>query len=1319
MIKKFKILIIFLLTIFCINLNFSYSNNEEDNYLIVNKTSVVNILSVLTQFENIEVYNSNGVITENISQSAKTGMYIIADGVKYKFVVNGDINGDGEIDEKDYLLLKQYRVDLITLENEYKKAINTNTNDVSLIDLSIEKKNLAQKEIPDVSIIYPERIDLENTQINININESFKLEATIYPDNAENKEILWFSNDYDIATIDEDGIITGISNGSTLIVGYTENDITALCNVTVSTSPEEIKFDTSQIELSPNDEKTLQVLVTPQNSNTNLNLKWTNSNPEVANIDEYGKITAKTNGETIITATTENDKSTSCKVIVNTNPENIELNNNILTVKKDETAKLEAFVYPITSNINTDIEWHSYDEDIASVDENGLITANNVGRTRIVAKTKNDKIAYCDITVYDEIRNLNFNISKKTLDLSSNNNEFYILATDQNGIDITNVVKWSSSNTDIATVENGLVKGLTSGIVTISAKTSNNLIANCEVTINISPISLSFNETHKTIFLADNPTFNLDAKILPENSNINTNITWSSSNEDVATVNNGVISAVNSGNTRIYAFTENGKSAYCDVQVYGEFFIQPSSIIIKQSEQTQLLTNTAEDSIIWKSNDSQIATIDSNGIVTGINFGSTTIEATNSSGKTAICNVSVYENITSISLSSENITLDLTQKPEQHIYAYSNNDINISSNVTWQSSNEEIATISDNGKLVAKQNGSCTITASIDSLYKEATVIVQTSPESISLSDKALKLIVNGSNSKQLTTTILPNSTTANQNVTWQSSNEDIATVSDSGVVHAISNGTTTITATTENGKSSSCEIAVQTQADSITINASNSYININGTLKLATTISPSTANLNTNITWSSDNENIATVDNTGKVTGKSAGTATITATTANNKSSSYIVNVVSLNISTSNTTIDISQNKTVELSVSGKNYGNITWSSNNTSIATVSNTGIVTGIKNGNVNIYATESNGNVKATISIIVKTSITNISLNKTSLSLDIASSSSTLKATITPSTASSTAITWSSSNTNVATVNSSGKITRVGEGTTTITATAKDGSKKKATATVTVKKEKLIIVGASTVNQLANRSKISSKSGDYANINYYLQYGYTVRSTSSWSKEYYSYLSKKSESDTGADLFFVSKGGEGYQWLVDEKNLPDYFNPYLSGSPGEGNQKIERILSNNPNCHFTVAIMNGGNDLTLAKSETQVTNIATKYAAYFYKLAKKYPNHTFYGLSINPADPSHSSSSTLKQTGYNVANSNNTKRAKFASKLKSTITSYNCSNLKYLDMYSYYKTGAGKDSFITYDGKHYNKNTCKLVLERILKQTGVLDSSNKKK
>ena len=154
-------------------------------------------------------------------------------------------------------------------------------------------------------------------------------------------------------------------------------------------------------------------------------------------------------------------------------------------------------------------------------------------------------------------------------------------------------------------------------------------------------------------------------------------------------------------------------------------------------------------------------------------------------------------------------------------------------------------------------------------------------------------------------------------------------------------------------------------------------------------------------------------------------------------------------------------QTITATVSPSDASNKTVTWSSSNTSVATVSSAGVVTAVSAGTATITATATNGteattdDKTATCSVTVQdTKVTSLSLSSSTLSLTCGGSTSTLTATATPSGACNKNVTWSSSNTSVATVSTAGVVTPVAAGTANITATAADGSGKTATCNVTV-------------------------------------------------------------------------------------------------------------------------------------------------------------------------------------------------------------------------------------------------------------------------
>lgn len=231
-------------------------------------------------------------------------------------------------------------------------------------------------------------------------------------------------------------------------------------------------------------------------------------------------------------------------------------------------------------------------------------------------------------------------------------------------------------------------------------------------------------------------------------------------------------------------------------------------------------------------------------------------------------------------------------------------------------------------------------------------------------------------------------------------------------------------------------------------------------------TIAPSNAT-NKDVTWTSSNTKVATVDSSGKVTAVGVGTANIVCTAKDGSKKSATSKVIVINnsiakVTLNKTSLNVVKGKTSTLTatISPSNATNnpITWKSSNTKVAAVDGNGKIIGVGVGTAIITATTKDGSEKyATCKVTVTNpaSVTSVKLSKTTLSLKVGKTS-TLTSTITPSNVTNKTVTWKSSSSSIATVDSNGKITAKKVGKVIITCTASDRSKKSATCTVNVTK-----------------------------------------------------------------------------------------------------------------------------------------------------------------------------------------------------------------------------------------------------------------------
>lgn len=303
----------------------------------------------------------------------------------------------------------------------------------------------------------------------------------------------------------------------------------------------------------------------------------------------------------------------------------------------------------------------------------------------------------------------------------------------------------------------------------------------------------------------------LSATVFPENIT-DKSLTWSSSDESIATVSSdGIVTAISSGTAQIYAHA-GSVEAICKVTVslpveslqldkeYIEL-VTGESVTLKVS----ITPDNADAEIKWESSSPQIASVSEDGQVTALSEGETTIRA-NASGIYASCIVKVKQNlVTSITVEPSEITMLRFSKEKITATCYPDDAIN--QQITWISSNDDYVKVDQDGNIDAIAVGSAIITARCGEVYANCRVTVEGIPvESVTIDRKDATIIVG--ERIQLNAEVLPENA-ENRTVTWETSDMNIVSVSETGEVTGVSAGKATITASAD-GVSSTCEITVE-----------------------------------------------------------------------------------------------------------------------------------------------------------------------------------------------------------------------------------------------------------------------------------------------------------------------------------------------------------------------------------------------------------------------------------------------------------------------------------------------------------------------------
>lgn len=526
-----------------------------------------------------------------------------------------------------------------------------------------------------------------------------------------------------------------------------------------------------------------------------------------------------------------------------------------------DTDTIEVNYTPTTGIIVKDVTWTSSDTTIADVDSTGIVTAkkDQEGQVTITATSPNNKTAKSTVNVINPTTGLKVRPKNILMEKGSTEeinavlvlNSFptsqkapeieYRLEDDDKGIIDISATETSNEDEpvpdeaktrDIHKVKTFKIEGKKDGIAKLIVSCTDRGTEykdTCEIEVK-TYVKNIYIEPVGPLHIGD--TVTMKYEIIPEDAPLN-GIKWYSSDESIATIdiNRGFLTAKKLGEVQITVTcpTFNGETS--DSYTLKVVPIPAESITIKYKDDpdepanpveslevmmqttAQLIAevmpvDTTDPTVTWASSHTEVAYVNAEGLITPYSLGKTEITAT-CGDVSATCKVTVTPlHVSKIKLDPTETeliignTLKISAKvlPE----AATNKDL------TWSSSDDAIATVDAEGTVTASALGDAIITAtSVDTPKVTATCKVTVTPipvESIAL-DRTTLFMDEGNTVVTLTTKILPEDATI-KDVTWESSDSDVASV-DNGTVTAGIPGTATITATSHNGKTATCQIKV------------------------------------------------------------------------------------------------------------------------------------------------------------------------------------------------------------------------------------------------------------------------------------------------------------------------------------------------------------------------------------------------------------------------------------------------------------------------------------------------------------------------------
>jgi uncharacterized protein YjdB len=452
-------------------------------------------------------------------------------------------------------------------------------------------------------------------------------------------------------------------------------------------------------------------------------------------------------------------------------------------------------------------------------------------------------------------------------------------------------VDWSSNNESVATVSaTGIVTALSPGGAIITA-TSEGKASPASVTVAAVPVvSVNVSPPNQTLF--EGQTAQFQAEPLGEDGTplVERVVLWTTTNAAVATVTStGLVTAHATGNATIRASVE-GKVGTSALTVThrppNAVVVAPAQVLVQPGRTSQLSVQVLDDlgreilnsPVTFSSSDQAIATVSASGLVSGITAGTATIAAA-SGGKTGTAQVTVTPTpVATVMVSPSSPTILIGDHVTLLAQAFSaTGQLLTDRTVHWSSGTPNVGQVSPGGIVTGLASGSSVVFASVDGVLGWATVTVIATPvATVTVSPATATVTLGGTTAYAAVLHDANGNVLTGRAITWSTSNAAIATVTSSGVATGVGAGTATITAASE-GKSGTASITVAGRTLSI-VPDSVTLAPFTSTTLTVIVSDASGVISNPNVTWSTSNGLVASVNQKGKVNALLPGVTIITA---------------------------------------------------------------------------------------------------------------------------------------------------------------------------------------------------------------------------------------------------------------------------------------------------------------------------------------------------------------------------------------------------------------------------------------------------------
>ena len=412
------------------------------------------------------------------------------------------------------------------------------------------------------------------------------------------------------------------------------------------------------------------------------------------------------------------------------------------------------------------------------------------------------------------------------------------------------------------------------------------------------PTGVSVKADKATLGIGEKMT--ISASVAPSNA-CDTSVDWMCSDTGVISLNGGTVEAIGYGTAVLTATTFNGKTDTLKITVK-EITAERVDVSMESASEEQVYIgdiillhagitpeNVDDPSIVWTSDNENVALVNDQGKVEALSEGTATIYATASNGVAVSFTLQVYEKYVEIvEFSDENLSLNPGDTQSLAVTVFPVDATN--TQLTWSSSDDSIAAITHEGVLSANRCGTAEVTAASTNGITDTIIVTVSEVVAESIVIDGPDSVIIGDN-VHLNAVIYPENTTA-QEIAWSTSDSSIAVIDSDGIVNSHQVGIVTITASQKDVDVSFQMEILPKAVEQIEINSSlGNILQIGDQTQLSAIVYPADATYS-NVTWTTSNSDIAVIDENGMVEAKSSGNVIVTAHTDDGFKQSYELTV-------------------------------------------------------------------------------------------------------------------------------------------------------------------------------------------------------------------------------------------------------------------------------------------------------------------------------------------------------------------------------------------------------------------------------------------